>query len=692
MTLKRITQNMTGQEAADTIYNNDNLFTSGKQLTDYNFPLLCISSSVKASDIIISKESDTLLNVEFTKELFFYFKTKDSNSNYLQSVGYKFEIPITPLPIAGATSIITFGLIFNPLTAHDRIGHRFSYILVPAHDKEPLLADGEVFAPILTISNVATSTPKMTAGAIYDKIYIREPIVNYGFHVDVASNDLTENDFIIQKDVDEEGTPVLKVEVKRQLIYNTKLGISDNYVYPPAQNMVIPLVPARTSVIQIGIVFSPSNITAPSRCRYDYILSPNKDNIANPVLTEGEVFAPVLTITGAATTNPKMVAGKIYDKIINEKVKILENTIKAQNVNKSNPLVYSIDFQSTDLSEWSNEFINVSDGVQLNANKYYWLKRLYRINKRAFEFDFNTSTASKFAVYTHGLENGLAGTDTLFFTVDITNGILTLSYNNTSVNYPFVANKDYRIRITQVDRVLGIKVIDIANGTESDELTYKGVSSNTGLLYDSLSFYFDTGVSPIFKKFIIYSLVKNPKIIFFGDSITVGYTSTIVDGLSKNGYAQLCGDAMNVPYLTSGRGGGTALGFLGEATYIGRFFTELAILKPDFAMVTIGTNGGHDYNTYKQIVDTIQSYGVVPILNNIPLRDGASYVSTTNAAINQIRREYGISGARFDLASSLNNDGVTFDPSLFVSDKVHPNDLLHLAMFNRIELDVPEIF
>lgn len=232
----------------------------------------------------------------------------------------------------------------------------------------------------------------------------------------------------------------------------------------------------------------------------------------------------------------------------------------------------------------------------------------------------------------------------------------------------------------------------MANGNESDELSYIGISENKGLLYDSLSFHYTTGVSPIFKKFVVYSLVKNPKIIFFGDSITVGYTSTIVDGLSKNGYAQLCGDAMNLPYLTSGRGGGTIAGFFGEPTYIGRFITELAVLRPDFAMVTIGTNGGNSYSDYKKIVDVILSYGIVPILNNIPLRDGASYVSTTNNAINQIRREYGISGARFDLATSVNNDGVTFDNSLFIADKIHPNNAGHKAMFERIKIDVPELF
>lgn len=828
--LKRITEGMTGQEAADVIYNNDEALNTDlngpKQLTNYHFPLICISSNLSGSDIIISKPSNTELKVDFKKELFFYYKTQTGTSNFIRLYAHSFEISI----IESRTSIVVLGVIFNPKTSRLDIDSKYSYVLVPDDNfTPPILGDGEVFAPILTISGVTTSNPAMTNGTLFENIianrgalgeyvaknsaqitavnaslggitlqktgntltvsitqafiylfktvsdynYLYPPAQNitcklnaqissvvigvvanyktgtdfsnvrydwyctrqdtintklvlaeneifcpvlvvqvlpdvkmtggtlfdllngktltlntyYGYNVELATA-ITENDFSIAKGTDDQENPTLIVDIKKPLVYNTKLTTTANYVYPPAQNLIIPLVTGRTSIVQIGVIFSPSTLTVPANSRYDYVLSPNVDNIANPVLAEGEVFAPVLTISNVATTSPIMTAGKIYDKLISAKVLTLDSI----NNKKSNPLVYSIDFRNTDLSEWSNTFINATGGVQLNPNTYYWLKRLYRINKRAFEFDFNTATASKFAVYTHGLENGLAGIDTLFFTVDIANNLLTLSYDNTTLAYTFTANKDYRIRITQNDRVLGIKIIDLANGNESDELTYKGVSSNTGLLYDSLSFYFDTGVSPIFKKFVIYSQVKNPKIIFFGDSITVGYTSTIVDGLSKNGYTQLCGEATGLPYLTSGRGGGTIAGFFGESSYIGRFITELAVLKPNFAMVTIGTNGGASYTDYKKVVDFIQSYGVVPILNNIPLRDGAAYISTTNEAINQIRRDYGISGARFDLATSVNNDGITFDASLFVADKVHPNDAGHLAMFNRVKLDVPEIF
>ncbi len=43
-------------------------------------------------------------------------------------------------------------------------------------------------------------------------------------------------------------------------------------------------------------------------------------------------------------------------------------------------------------------------------------------------------------------------------------------------------------------------------------------------------------------------------------------------------------------------------------------------------------------------------------------------------------------------ACSVNNDGTTFDGSLFMDDKVHPTIEAHKLIFEQAKKDVPELF
>lgn len=675
---------------------------AAKQLADYHFPLLCINTSILPTDIVVSK-GNSVLSVDIKTDLFFYYKTQTGTSNYLMPQKQTIDISLK-----SNTSMVVLGIIFDPKTSRLDTGYRYAYVLIPDDTQSnPILNDSEVFAPILTVSSVATANPIITNGAIYDNIRRSEILevrnhingvnkkVDYNYNVEVVTS-VDESNFIITK-VD---SSTATVTINKAIVYATKLSHQRNFVYPPVTTLTIPLV-SGSSVATIGIVFKPLDSTITPYGRYDYMLSPSSGD-ASPILTEGEVFAPLFTISGLPTNTIVMSSGKVLDKIMISKVVDIEKQLPNISTPKPNPLLYSTEFKSEDRSEWGNEFVDNEVGVKLKPNTFYWLKRNYRLNKRFFNLDFNTSNCSKFFIQIYGLENGGAGTNTAFLGINIATQqiILADAYKTDTRNLSvsFEANKDYRIVIHQRDRYLAIKAIDLLSGVASNEMVsvnpgIKGQSPNTGLLYDALSLMTDDTNSPILKKYSIISEVKDPFLWIGGDSITVGFYSTIVDGKSINGYAQLIGEATNMPYLTSGRGGGTISGLLGDTSYIGRLHTELSRLRPTYAMVTIGTNGGHTYEQYKGVIEVILSYGSIPILNNIPLRaDNAAFVKTTNAAINKIRLDYGISGARFDLATSINNDGVTINLDLYDADGIHLVDAGHLAMADRASIDIPELF
>jgi lysophospholipase L1-like esterase len=191
--------------------------------------------------------------------------------------------------------------------------------------------------------------------------------------------------------------------------------------------------------------------------------------------------------------------------------------------------------------------------------------------------------------------------------------------------------------------------------------------------------------------------------MIFGDSITVGYYGTVVNGINTSCYAYKVGEASGMNWLSSGRGGGSFDGFMGGTddlgfAYEGRLWREIKKLRPDYVMVTLGTNGGGTYSQYKAVIDTIIKAGATPILNTLPIRaDGdhihnVDYVVAANATIMQIWRDYGINGARFDLATSLNNDGETINDTMFGDDYIHPNDAGHTAMYQRVLVDCPYLF
>ena len=103
-----------------------------------------------------------------------------------------------------------------------------------------------------------------------------------------------------------------------------------------------------------------------------------------------------------------------------------------------------------------------------------------------------------------------------------------------------------------------------------------------------------------------------------------------------------------------------------------------------------------------ELVEYIISQGSIPILNNIPCNESGTQVSV-NAIIEQVRQKYGIKGCKFDIATSVNQDGQQVDSNTMwkedhSGDSIgyviyhHPNVLGSKKMFERTLIDIPEIY
>ena len=182
--------------------------------------------------------------------------------------------------------------------------------------------------------------------------------------------------------------------------------------------------------------------------------------------------------------------------------------------------------------------------------------------------------------------------------------------------------------------------------------------------------------------------------MLYGDSITQPEGYFPKSDFSQ-AWTQLVMEHMGGDAMSSGRGGAQI------DMVVGYIKNELPFIKAKYVMVTIGTNGGNTDAKLSELVDYIKSQGAIPILNNIPSNESGTQVEAA-ALISQVRSKYGIMGARFDLATSLNGDGKEVDKStMYWEDYTgsygwqvyhHPNEKGGKKMFEQTLIDIPEIY
>jgi lysophospholipase L1-like esterase len=248
-------------------------------------------------------------------------------------------------------------------------------------------------------------------------------------------------------------------------------------------------------------------------------------------------------------------------------------------------------------------------------------------------------------------------------------------------------NRDYRCDLTNDKKQISFTIYDTVTGV-SETLTVDSdaVADAAGLGYGAAGVAVIAGTGAV-SRVSCFPIIQNPKLLIIGDSITEGSGTT-----QANAWANLTATAMSNLVHVSADGGTTSDAVL-------RKLYEALNITPSlqYVLILIGTNdaaagatGVTNWQTNVPLAKILcEDFGVIPIIAHVIPRNDANqtYVDTINTYI----RTQAYRTVRFDLALSVSNDGSTWKTSL-MNDGVHPNTAGHLAMYNRLRLDIPELF
>lgn len=268
-----------------------------------------------------------------------------------------------------------------------------------------------------------------------------------------------------------------------------------------------------------------------------------------------------------------------------------------------------------------------------------------------------------------------------------------------------IPEHDYIIEIQKEYQKTKVVIANLSNG-DIDELEIVAdgpggygvgeVRQTTGMMnqWDMYCFGLQEGTSLTVRQIIVQAMDCNLTLLIYGDSQTQpeGYFPNADFHLS---WTQLIKQKVRGKTVSSGRGGCT----INEVQDIIR--NELPFVKAKYVMVTIGTNGGNTEENLTALMSYIIEQGSIPILNNIPSNESHSQ-REDNPVIEKVRQQFGIKGARFDLPTSINNDGIEVDTTTMWHEDYtergwkhffhHPNVKGSRLMYLQTWLDVPEIY
>ena len=250
------------------------------------------------------------------------------------------------------------------------------------------------------------------------------------------------------------------------------------------------------------------------------------------------------------------------------------------------------------------------------------------------------------------------------------NSDLTLDLENT-----------YLVELQRSGLFMKFSIYDIKNAKKiSFEKTHKR-------FHGSLAFVTTNGDVDLLElelKVALYSSCKN---MFVGDSITEGLAMGTTD-ISKRWASLLRDNYFKGNAICCGRGWGTSANALDIINCVYKYGYRF-----NFVTVMIGTNERSDSgltkwkNNIVKIYDTIKANGSIPIIVTPPLgKDGITYIQQMRDFI----QEKGWDTIRMDLATSVNNDGNTFNSSLS-TDGTHFNESGNQAMYERALFDLEMI-
>jgi lysophospholipase L1-like esterase len=281
--------------------------------------------------------------------------------------------------------------------------------------------------------------------------------------------------------------------------------------------------------------------------------------------------------------------------------------------------------------------------------------------------DFNTNTLKIYDSYTNSTPDGILKSKVSAFN--------------------FEAGRSYTISYQKLDDVFTLLVKDVATGiTESlstnwQEHSVLDIGSFRGYAFVSL-FNGDISIDSFKYKALYKPAVK---FVLAGDSITDGLS---IYQVSHDSYKD------RWAYKVFQSNGAANIGHAGNtaAQLLARLNTDLLKFRPKYVHVLIGTNDTN-FDTWKSnvqsIIDQIHSIGANPILGTVP--PAYAERQTTYNNMNNWVKNSGYRVVNYAAALTVNNDEVTKDSTLLLSDGVHPNVAGHQKMYDQFVFDLDAI-
>ena len=191
------------------------------------------------------------------------------------------------------------------------------------------------------------------------------------------------------------------------------------------------------------------------------------------------------------------------------------------------------------------------------------------------------------------------------------------------------------------------------------------------------AFFLESGTAFTLKNMSVYSLDK-PDVVFVGDSITEGVW--VLDRTKR--YVSLYRKQYPEKNIVISARGGANIDNVLE-----KFESEYNIYRPKMMSVLIGANAGNTLEKLKQLKAKCDAIGCTLILNYRNCQGD----NNAHIAGNELIAQLGLPGARFDIATAIDNDPTKGLNPIYYGDKMHPNEESNAELFKRLFVDVPEL-
>lgn len=364
-------------------------------------------------------------------------------------------------------------------------------------------------------------------------------------------------------------------------------------------------------------------------------------------------------------------------------------------------LMYSKKLTSAAAGDFAGSPTFAATGMTVPKSIVY-LAKMYLIENRTMRCrcKFGADTVAAIGTTLYG-----AGTYETKFLIDVVNQTIKLN-DFESESCAVLNNTDwFMFKMSKEYQTLAVEVINMKTGEKYSKQFVKSGSGGYGsgavavdngvpMQHDYYSFETISGTNLIVSEM---SVKTDPvDIVFYGDSITEPEGYYPHDDFD-DAWTQLIISASSQKVASAGRGGFN-IQALSQAIN-----DELQYTGAKYCAVTIGTNGGNTVSNLTSLIEKIQSYGIIPLLNHIPCYNNngdTSSFRSVNADIDTVRAAKGIRGCNFDIATSVAGDGQSVDITKMYKEDYgaegiyyhHPNPYGSLAMYIQAQNDIPEVF